>query len=158
GDLWGVTHEHLGRMLAIPGAQPPATTSADAIAKAFQLRRMALVGPRVAEVHRALAKPTGDPAFDPEPLSAAGLAAWKADVIAEIARPHEPIEPALAAMRESSRLQLTPLLLRRERLEQRVHAVEPKLDGLVNTRFHGDLHLGQVLVAQDGFMIVCFEG
>ncbi len=33
-----------------------------------------------------------------------------------------------------------------------------KLDGLVKTRFHGDLHHGQVLVAQDDFVIVDFEG
>jgi maltose alpha-D-glucosyltransferase/alpha-amylase len=33
-----------------------------------------------------------------------------------------------------------------------------RLEGLVKTRYHGDLHLGQVLVALDDFIIVDFEG
>jgi maltose alpha-D-glucosyltransferase/alpha-amylase len=39
-----------------------------------------------------------------------------------------------------------------------VRSIACKLDGLVKTRYHGDLHLGQVLAAQDDFIIVDFEG
>jgi maltose alpha-D-glucosyltransferase/alpha-amylase len=39
-----------------------------------------------------------------------------------------------------------------------VRGIQANLEGLVKTRFHGDLHLGQVLAAQDDFIIVDFEG
>jgi maltose alpha-D-glucosyltransferase/alpha-amylase len=159
GDLWGITCEYLGRMIATPaGPQPPTATPADAMAKDFHLGRMALVGRRVAELHQALAKPGTDAAFAPEPITAEDLTAWKAAIVAEVDRTFDAIEPALATLPEATRLKLGPLLLRRERLKQRVNAASPALGALMKTRFHGDLHLGQVLVAQDDFIIVDFEG
>jgi maltose alpha-D-glucosyltransferase/alpha-amylase len=159
GDLWELTCQHLGRMIAAPAAAAaPAPESADTVAREFHLGRMALLGRRVAELHRALAKPGGDPAFDPEPVTGADLAAWKATVLAELDRTFDVIEPTLASLPERTRLQVGPLLARRERLKDRVKAASPSVAGLVKTRFHGDLHLGQVLVAQDDFIIVDFEG
>ena len=55
-------------------------SEADSIAADFHLGRMALLGRRVAELHRALAKVTGDPAFDPQPVTGEDLEAWKAGV------------------------------------------------------------------------------
>jgi len=46
----------------------------------------------------------------------------------------------------------------RERLRDKVRATNVPVDGLVKTRYHGDLHLGQVMVAKDDFVIVDFEG
>jgi maltose alpha-D-glucosyltransferase/alpha-amylase len=159
GDLWGITCEQLGRMVATPAsAQPSAATPADAIAKDFQLGRMALVGRRVADLHRALAQKGGDAAFDPEPVTPADLSRWKSAVLDEVERTFREIEPALATVPEATRVKLAPLVLRRDSLRRRIEALAPKLDGLAKTRFHGDLHLGQVLAAQDDFVIVDFEG
>ena len=50
------------------------------------------------------------------------------------------------------------LLGARDRLERLVAALPLAADGLVKTRYHGDLHLAQVLVVQNDFVIIDFEG
>jgi maltose alpha-D-glucosyltransferase/alpha-amylase len=119
---------------------------------------MALVGRRVAELHRALCKTTGDSAFDPEPVTFADLDAWKAGVEREIDLTLETIDAAMANIPEDARAQLAKLSAARARLYAKVRGTVAALDGLVKTRYHGDLHLGQILVAQDDFIIVDFEG
>ncbi|MDQ3024900.1 MAG: maltose alpha-D-glucosyltransferase [Pseudomonadota bacterium] len=158
GDLWTLTCQHLGRMVSTPTPQTAGEPSAETIAKDFHIGRMALLGRRVAEMHRALCRVTGDAAFDPEPVTPGDLEGWKAGVEAEIGKTFAAVEGALPTMSESLRLALAPLLAKRERLIERVRSVMAPLDGMVKTRFHGDLHLGQVLVAQDDFVIVDFEG
>jgi maltose alpha-D-glucosyltransferase/alpha-amylase len=159
GDLWDLTCQHLGRMIATPAAQASdAPATADTVAKDFHLGRMALLGRRVAELHRALCASTGDAAFDPQPVTPGDLDEWKAHVEAEIDKTFAVAEEALPRLPESLKLTLAPLLLRRDALRKRVRRTEARLEGLVKTRFHGDLHLGQVLVAQDDFVIVDFEG
>ncbi|HUP31134.1 MAG TPA: maltose alpha-D-glucosyltransferase [Usitatibacter sp.] len=158
GDLWTLICQHLGRMLQAP-VQPEAQAgSADSAAAGFHLGRMGLLGRRVAELHRALALSTGDAAFDPEPVTAADFDGWKAAVERELDATFDLIEGAQGAMDAALREKVAPLLAEREHLRERIRGITVKLDGVVRTRFHGDLHLGQVMVAQDDFIIVDFEG
>ncbi|MBC8022832.1 MAG: maltose alpha-D-glucosyltransferase [Burkholderiales bacterium] len=157
GDMWTLICQHLSRMLSMPAASTD-KSEADSIAADFHLGRMALLGRRVAELHRALAKSSGDPAFDPEPVTAADLDAWKAGVEREIDETLDTIDKAMPNLPEETRSQLQQLSAARERLYAKVRATQASLDGLAKTRYHGDLHLGQVLVAQDDFIIVDFEG
>jgi maltose alpha-D-glucosyltransferase/alpha-amylase len=72
---------------------------------------MALLGRRVAEMHRALAKATGDSAFDPEPATDADLAEWRSEALREVDAAIE----ALGAESENGRR----LAARRDALRRR---------------------------------------
>jgi maltose alpha-D-glucosyltransferase/alpha-amylase len=150
GDLWTVTLEHLGRLLTGPQEGPQAT--AENAAAGFHLGRMALLGRRIAELHRALARQTGDPLFDPEPATAVDVALWRRDAIAVL-------DAALAELPAGS--------VHRAALERAMPALRERIGSLLaaegpialaKSRYHGDLHLGQIIVAQDDFVIVDFEG
>ncbi|MGZ5041554.1 MAG: alpha-amylase, partial [Usitatibacter sp.] len=111
-----------------------------------------------AELHRALAVRSGDPAFDPEPVAAEDFAAWRAGVEREIDATLAAVDAALPGLPEKVRAMLAPLAAQRDALHRRVRSIAPDLGGVAKTRYHGDLHLGQILVAQDDFVIVDFEG
>jgi maltose alpha-D-glucosyltransferase/alpha-amylase len=119
---------------------------------------MALLGRRIAQMHRALAVSTGDPHFEPEPVTAQDLAAWKANAARELDATFAKLAPAMASMGETARAAAEALLQHTDALRVRLAGIEVPLQGLVKTRYHGDLHLGQVLVVQDDFTIVDFEG
>jgi maltose alpha-D-glucosyltransferase/alpha-amylase len=102
------------------------------------------LGARTAELHRALATPTGDPAFAAEPITPADVTAWATGVDRQI-----------AAAREAARGRALP--------EVPDVAGAGGLGGLVGCakiRHHGDFHLGQTLAIADGqdFAIIDFEG
>jgi maltose alpha-D-glucosyltransferase/alpha-amylase len=157
GDLWTLILQHLTRMLSVPATgEAPRASAAESAAADFHLGRMALVGRRVAELHRALAARTGDARFDPEQVTADDVRDWKSDVEREIDQTFDSIEGA--ALPDGAREQLRALSSTRQKLHAKVRAISPPPAGLVKTRYHGDLHLGQILVVQDDFIIVDFEG
>jgi maltose alpha-D-glucosyltransferase/alpha-amylase len=151
GDTWTYTLEYLDRVLAHPGAPAEAPHG-------FYLPQMTLLGQRIAELHRALAKPTGDPAFDPEPMTPEDFRKWRDEVLVHAQRTLDHIEKSRDQLPLPVQPYVDELLGARASLAGRIHALECEAAGLVRTRYHGNLHLGQVLVAENDFVIIDFEG
>jgi maltose alpha-D-glucosyltransferase / alpha-amylase len=162
GDGWSYTLDYLTRFLE--GRLLKAATLEEVVAAeevgphALYEARARTLGLRTGELHRALGQETGDPDFDPEPITEQDLSAWRADVEREA-------EHTLALLRaDSERLSgddrgcAERLLEASQGLRDRLRNLIPEGLAVTKSRTHGDYHLGQVLVVENDFVIVDFEG
>jgi maltose alpha-D-glucosyltransferase/alpha-amylase len=113
---------------------------------------------RTAELHAALAFATTDPAFAPEPITAQDLQAWKRSVETELDETLALLAASMDSLPENLRADATALAGQRDLLQRRIdRGTSGRIAGL-KTRYHGDYHLGQVLLKRNDFVIVDFEG
>ena len=155
GDGWSYTQGYLERhfetQLAAPQAPPADVHGA-------YLSLMYTLGTRTAELHLALARRTGDPAFDPEPLAEGALADWKKRVRDDALAPLAMLEQHLVQFHAPELKDARRLLDGRQRLLAAIDALALPADAAIKTRYHGDYHLGQVLIQSNDFVIIDFEG
>ncbi len=141
GDGWTYTLNYLDRAMEdrrsvsqpVPNDNPHGA----------YLTLMQTLATRTAELHKAFALRSGDPAFEPEPFSAQDMQAWKDRVRKEA----DDTLPLL----EDSRITA-------EQIHARIAACAAPKGPTLKTRHHGDYHLGQVLISQNDFVIIDFEG
>ena len=119
---------------------------------------MPMIGQRTGELHLALAATSGDPAFDPEPVSTDDVAAWIAAVVADVDQTYDQLGQRLGDLPPPVRAAAERLLAMRDSLKGRIAALAPRTLTFTKTRFHGDFHLGQLLVVEHDFIVVDFEG
>jgi trehalose synthase-fused probable maltokinase len=105
------------------------------------------LGRVVGELHRCLASDAEDPAFSPVDIHVDDMQSWSSSLIGELGvtlAQAQAVEPRVAGRRDA--------LV--ERLKRLAHAPP----GGQRIRVHGDLHLGQVLWAEDRWLVFDFEG
>ena len=178
GDAWSYTQDYLKRFVTDCLEQPDEVRKAGENAHSIYLLFAATLGRRTGELHRALAQTTGDPAFDPEPITVTDMAEWLDQIRKEAKTTFEQLEQARRRLPEPARSLaeqvlaagiglpragrfaslITQVLESRGAEAVRLAQIEAITPRAMKTRYHGDYHLGQVLVARDDVIIIDFEG
>jgi maltose alpha-D-glucosyltransferase/alpha-amylase len=136
--------------------QPPSQLARDHVG--IYLDSAATLGRRTAELHLALASPTDDPAFAPEPMTADDLQVQFADARRNASDVFDVLKDSVSRLPDDVIEIAASVLSRRRRILD--HLGTSKFDGLSarKIRIHGDYHLGQLLRVKTDFVILDFEG
>jgi maltose alpha-D-glucosyltransferase/alpha-amylase len=155
GDAWAWTLDWLARN--VDEAALTEAEAGDGVAAGY-LPLAQAIGRRLAELHRALARPTEVADFAPEPVDAAATRAWTEEAAASVAA-------ALDLLARPGALPAGPdaelaagLVANRDALLAAIRARVPAPEGMGVIRLHGEFHLGQVLVSPNDALILDFEG
>jgi maltose alpha-D-glucosyltransferase/alpha-amylase len=170
GSGWDYAVAHVKRLVDEALARPTEVT--DALATPDQVPApldsnllrggfrslMETLGMRTAQLHAALAKQSGDPAFDPEPFTEEDVAALRKKLQHEAQMTIELVASRLDTLSDAVRENAQRLLDMAQALQGHASAIVPDTIDGAKTRYHGDFHLGQVLISKHDFVIVDFEG
>jgi maltose alpha-D-glucosyltransferase/alpha-amylase len=159
GDGWTQALDYLTRYLddalLSGGTRPSDLPDPDV----FFLALARQLGIRTAEMHRALAEQGhDDPDFAPEPIGTKDITEWRRELEAAAADMLSKLEREHAKFPVSTQDLADRLFALRDRLFYQIRTLIPDEVEAQKTRFHGDFHLGQVLVVKNDFFIVDFEG
>jgi trehalose synthase-fused probable maltokinase len=141
-DAFETTADRLAELILAPGR-------ADLEAATDLAEDLGLL---VAGLHAALASPPADaPELAPRPATHDELHAWRTDGLRQLAAAQAAVASVDADAADELRREAAEIAARLARFE--AVATIPLV-----MRIHADLHLGQVLVAPDGYRVVDFEG
>lgn len=156
---WSYALDYVDRFLAerladSNGHQEPGTASPHG----FFLALMEVLGRRTGELHLAFCRPEGDPAFEPEPIAAEDTEAWCRQARDLTVKSLDALENFRETASGDLQTGIDRLLAYRQKLLD--YFATQRLAGItgLKTRYHGYYHLGQVLMAQNDFIITDFEG
>jgi maltose alpha-D-glucosyltransferase/alpha-amylase len=158
GDAWVWTLESLSREIERLSLLPESQATTIEDEASFDVHYVRTIARRVAEMHIALCVPTDDPAFASEPLTRADVETVAHEARNLAKRAYAAVERVSSGQESEGSILARALLDSRDAIEAAIAAATVTPVGAVKSRIHGDLHLGQILIARDDVMIVDFEG
>ena len=159
GSAWDYTLSYLARFLenwqSVLNGEDAAGHESHHAAYISQIR---LLGRRTGELHKALAVPTPNPDFGHERIAEGEARGWVEQVARDATRTLDQLAERLPHLPKELRQAADNLVRRRADLEATIRKQELGEIEAVKIRYHGDYHLGQVLIRGNDFVIIDFEG
>ncbi|WP_152206838.1 maltose alpha-D-glucosyltransferase [Marinobacter changyiensis] len=118
----------------------------------------AKLGQRLGELHQVLARPSENPAFQPELAGEEQVSLWVRRVGLRVREALDLLHKHARNTSEEDQHLASQVLAQRDGLVSLAETLAHRAKGSLLTRIHGDLHLGQVLVAHDDAYLIDFEG
>lgn len=159
GDGWKVTLEYLERFLSDIRLLPANERSGKPEKQhAYYITLAERLGMRTAELHNALMIHTNDQAFAPEPATEDDRTRWLSAARETAREALANLEKVLPQLSAESAGEAETLFARWNELLAQISEILPWDIRTPRIRLHGDYHLGQVMVAENDFYIIDFEG
>ena len=157
GDAWTWTLDLMMRGLSDLTAGTEEAQATDAEQHEDYGAIATLLGRRLGEMHAILARDADDPAFAPELASTELTEQWANQAEQQLVAAFAALDARQEWDAESAQ-DLAIVMAERESICAAVHRLAEAGRGTMLTRIHGDLHLGQLLVANGDIYIIDFEG